>query len=105
MLLSELATGYWLLATASMRYRRRRFLTDQASFVEATNGKGPDQVRSLTRDDQLRDALAGHRTRFEAVGAPAYVQDEATDLWDRAHDRAVVGRHIADAGPLSQDAH
>src|SRR6266542_2781049 len=93
------------LLRISVRDGGGRLLADQPVLVEARDGEGLDELGSPAGRDQLGHAAAGDGPGLEPVGAPADVDVEALDPRNGAHDRGVVGRHVADPRPLPQRAH
>src|SRR6185436_7503913 len=81
---------------------RGALLGHHGVLVEALECERLDQRRRLAGRDQLGHRHAADGRGLEAPGAPAGVNQEAFDL-GQAHDRAVVGRHVAVARPLAQD--
>src|SRR6476469_9187492 len=77
-------------------------LGDELVLVEAGQPEGMDQIGGGAGADQVGDRAADDRRGLEPVGAPAGVDDEAVDL-GQPHDRRVVGRDVAQPGPLAQD--
>ena len=73
-----------------------------ASKRSSANGSSRSGWRA--GGDALGHALAGHRRRLEAPGAPAGVDVVVLDRRE-AHDRAEVGRHVGHARPLAQHLH
>ena len=82
---------------------RSPFFAHQVSFPESGQSKGSDQIRGSTGGNCLGKGLAADGGGLEAICTPAYVDEKTLDGRE-AHDRTEVRRHVAQTGPLPEDA-